>query len=125
MHFYLEDPRAGGTSAFGPVPFLRIHENSLQIGPENQEVASFQGGQWSTPTGMFPVLHVLSSVMLSFEEGELSKTYGPFDRVMLIGGVLRHGEAPNAILARLDDTSARWQVGADRLSYATLVLEPS
>jgi hypothetical protein len=125
MRFHLEDPMAGGVSAFGPAPFVRIHKNSLRIGPQNQEIACFQRGLWSTTQGAFPVLHVLSPVTLSFEEGKLSETYGPFDEVLVIGGVVRYAQDPNAILARLDQNSGRWEVGAEKLSYATLVLEPS
>ena len=124
MRFYLEDPMAGGFSAFGPVPSVRIRENSLQIGPQNQEIACFQRGQWSTAQGAYAVLRVPSPVTLSFEEGEVSETYGPFDQLLVIGGVLRYGEEPNAILARLDQSSGRWEVGAERLSFATLVMEP-
>jgi hypothetical protein len=126
VHLLFENLVTGDRQEGSPVSFLRVSANALQTGPDLETVASFRDGQWAsqraTPT-VFPVLRIAGPVTLSFEEGELSETYGPFDSVLLISGLLRHGEEPNAILARLDHASGCWEVGSERRRYGTLVLE--
>jgi hypothetical protein len=124
MHFCLEDPVSGERLTGGPVPCLSLCGNRLEAGPGHLELAKFRHGCWSTPSGNFAVLRVLLPVTVSFEDGELSETYGPFDEVLVIGGLLRYGKEPNAILARLDQETGNWEVGSMRRVFKTLVLEP-
>jgi len=123
MHFWLEDPATGERLEFGPVTFVRLDADSLQIGPQREPVARFQGGAWVTGGKCFPLLRLAGPVVLSFEEGEHSETYGPFDDVLIVSGLVRYGSAANAILARLDQESSRWQVGWERRLYQSLVVE--
>jgi hypothetical protein len=125
MRFRLADPLTGDRAEFGPVAFLRIHDNSLQDESQTEAIARFSQGQWQTPGKTYALLHVDGPVMASFEDGEHSESYGPFESVLIVAGLLRHGPDANAILARLDQESGSWTVGWEQRRYPTLVLEPT
>jgi hypothetical protein len=123
LSFFLKDPATGARHDFEPRPWLRVTGTSLQAG-EGEPLASFRGGLWFTPEGEFGVLAVDSAVRVVFQGDELPRLYGPFERVLIVGGVLRHGPQPDDLLARLDDQAAAWEVLWDHSHYQTILLLP-
>jgi hypothetical protein len=123
ISFFLKDPTTGARHDFEPRPWLRVTGTSLQTG-EGEPLASFRGGLWFTPEGEFGVLTVDSAVRVVFQGDESPRLYGPFERVLIVGGVLRHGPQPDDLLARLDDQAAAWEMLWDHSHYPTILLLP-
>jgi hypothetical protein len=123
LSFYLEDPATGARRNFRPRRWLRVTKTSLQT-EEGEALALFRGGLWLTPEGEFAVLAVDSPVRVVFQGDEPSQAYGPFERALVVGGMLRYGSEPNDLLARLDDQGGEWEVLWDHSRYPTAVFSP-
>jgi hypothetical protein len=120
---HLEEPTTGARRDFETGPDLRVTGTCLRDA-EGEPIASFRGGLWLTSEGKFGILALDTAVRVSFQGEEPSQIYGPFERVYIIGGVLRYGPAPNDLLARLDDQSGSWEVLWDHNRYPTLIFSP-
>jgi hypothetical protein len=94
---------------------------SLQRGPDGQEIASFRGGLWYTAQGEFGLVRFDSPVLITFRGDGPAASFGPLEKVMIVGGMLRYGEGANAFLARLDDQAGAWELLSDQKRYATVV----
>jgi hypothetical protein len=124
LSFHLEDPATGTCRHFEARRCLRVTRTSLHA-EEDETLASFRGGLWLTPEGKFGVLAVDSAVRVVFQGGEPSQVYGPFERVLVVGGMLRYGAERNDHLARLDDQDGVWEVLWDHNRYPTVIFSPS
>jgi len=87
LSFHLEDPATGARRHFEPQPRLWVTDAILRA-DGGETLALFQGGLWLTRQGSFAVLAVDSAVRVVFQGEDAPQAHGPFERVLVVGGVL-------------------------------------
>ncbi len=120
------EPIAGIAHSIGPAPYFRIEGGTLRIGPANAEVGTHQGGLWQIGGRYFTTLALETPTTIRFEGGDSCEgTHGPFDRVRLVDGVIRHGAHSGQLLARLDEESGSWHVYNNAGDCHKVIIEPA
>jgi hypothetical protein len=119
-----EHPVSHQVQTVGPAPYFRITGDDLRAGPNDAVVATYRNGVWTVNGDSYLTIATESPTAIRFEgNGTPSPSqYGPFERLRVVDGAIRHG--PNAIelLARLDEAKQAWYVYAEQKNYSIAVL---
>src|SRR6516225_8949317 len=121
-----EHPVSRQVQLVGPAPYFRISGDDLRAGPNDAVVATYRNGVWTLDGDSFLTIAAEAPAALRFEGSgtDGATTYGPFERLRVVDGSIRHG--PNAIelLARLDEGTQAWYVYAEQKNYPVVILAP-
>ncbi|HZU35508.1 MAG TPA: hypothetical protein VFA18_06360 [Gemmataceae bacterium] len=112
----------------GPAPYFRLEGGSLLQGPHDAEVATFNGGLWTTSKGACITIRATGPVEVRFETEGKSCEGAPSlcCDIRLVDGSIRHGTQGEHLLARLDQATQFWHVypNHSRCSVAILTDRP-
>ncbi len=123
LTLYLEHPVNQQIRRVGPAPYFRITGDTLLAGPDERIIGTYENGVWAVENDVFLIIGADHPTKVRFESnGESCADYGPFERLKVVDGAIRHG--PNAIelLARLDDQAQLWYVYAEQKYCPAAVL---
>ncbi len=112
LTFHFQTPLARDVFTVGPAPHFRLFGNTLCAGPNDQVVATYQGGYWHTEHGPFVVLTTSAPTQVRFEGSLCDDDYGPFDEIRLVDGAIRYGLHPGKLLATLNEQKLLWHLPA-------------
>ena len=119
-----EHPVSRQIQTVGPAPYFRITGDDLRAGPNDAVVATYRNGVWTLDGDSFLTIASEAPAAIRFEGTgpPQGSTYGPYERLRVVDGAIRHG--PNAIelLARLDEQTQAWYVYAEQKNYPFVVL---
>jgi hypothetical protein len=120
---YLEPANSGRGKKFGPVSLVRIEGDSVRAGA--REVAVYRGGLWVGSGFDAASLVIEAPLSVHFETGyAVSPSYGTFERVRIVDGVLRAGEWWQLTLARFDPDTRMWCVPSDQTAWFSVMFSP-
>jgi hypothetical protein len=120
-----EHPVSRQIQLVGPAPYFRLSGDDLRAGPTDAVVATYRNGVWTLDGDSFLTIAAEEPTALRFEEeGDGATLYGPYERLRVVDGAIRHG--PNAVelLARLDESTQAWYVYAEQKNYRIVILAP-
>jgi hypothetical protein len=121
-----EHPVSRQVQVVGPAPYFRISGDDLRAGPSDAIVATYRNGVWTLEGDSFLTIAAEVPAAIRFEDNGNpgGSSYGPYERLRVVDGAIRHG--PNAIelLARLDERTQAWYVYAEQKNYPFVVLAP-
>ncbi len=120
-----EHPVSRQIQLVGPAPYFRLTGDDLRAGPSDAVVATYRNGIWTLDGDSYLTIAAEDATAIRFEgNGNGGSLYGPYDRLRVVDGAIRHG--PNAIelLARLDEGTQAWYVYAEQKNYPVVILAP-
>jgi hypothetical protein len=120
LRFYTPGENAAG--CVEPAPFFRLIGSMLCRGPQNEPVATHDGG-WLHSAGEFARAESMDPVVIYFEDnaGRASTAYGPFTEFHVVDATAYSG---NRMLARLDEKSLLWYPPKALDGWASLLIAP-
>ena len=128
LRLQFEHPVSRQVQIVGPAPYFRLSGDDLRAGPSDAVVATYRNGVWTLDGESYLTIAAEAPAAIRFEgngnSGSGGTTYGPFERLRVVDGAIRHG--PNAVelLARLDEETQAWYVYAEQKNYSVVILAP-
>ena len=122
---YLEHPVSQQVRRIGPAPYFRLKADTLVSGPDDVVIGTYQNGVWTVNGDVFLTLAADAPARVRFEgNGSGNHDFGPFERLKVVDGAIRHG--PNAVelLARLDEEKQAWYVYSEQKNYPVAIVAP-
>jgi hypothetical protein len=120
-----EHPVSHQVQVVGPAPYFRITGDDLRAGPSDVIIATYRNGIWTLDGDSYLTIAAEATIAVRFEGNGNpgSPLYGPYERLRVVDGAIRHG--PNAVelLARLDEGKQAWYVYAEQKDYPSAVIE--
>jgi hypothetical protein len=111
----------------GPFPWVRQADESLQAGPDGEEIARYRGGIWTAEDHTVPKCIIRGStctVRFEADRADDSAAHAPCVKVELVDGSV-YAHPVRRLLARLDEQEQKWYSYEDKRSWPKIVVEKS
>ncbi len=119
-----EHPVSRQIQMVGPAPYFRLTGDDLRAGPNEAVVATYRNGVWMLEGDSYLTIACEATAALRCaSNGQPEELVcGPFERLRVVDGAIRHGPNGIELLARLDEGTQAWYVYAAQRNYREAVL---
>ena len=124
IQLYFNSMAGTDAATLGPAPFFRIDGPLLQQGPGHDVIGRYCDHHWEMGGRYVSSYECVAAVRLHFEgrDGEISKSYGPFQQLRFPNGSCY---ADRALFAEFVEERAIWVHRAELAKWPVIVISPA